>query len=52
MNKSKELYSSPLTKTFVIRFEGGILEGSLIYGNSGGQTVDYSNDDIDDLGSF
>ena len=51
MTKEKQLYVSPETETLVIRFEGGILTGSLLYGNPG-YNPNYGSGSIDDQGDF
>ena len=52
MNKQKLFYLSPATETLVVRFEGSVLAGSLIFADRSGRNKDYDEDEIDDLGTF
>ena len=49
--KQKEVYTSPITDTLELRVESVILDGSLLYGNSG-QSPAFPSSSIDNQGDF
>lgn len=50
-DKNKEVYTSPITDTLELHVESVILDGSLVYGNSG-QSPAFPSGSIDDFGDF
>jgi len=50
-DKNKEVYTSPILDILELRVESVILDGSLIYGNSG-QSPAFPSSSIDDQGDF